>query len=134
MKRTHTGWKRTLGIAAFAALAWTAAADTLARVSIFDPIFNFFQGGGSGVSKEIRISGLPKTAQTACSLDLPSCVTTGTCDNARMFLKANKRIKDGKVHYYWTLVESVRAGRRVFQRQGKKGKKGPDPKSGHKST
>ena len=34
-----------------------------------------------------------------------------------MFLKANKRIKDGKVHYYWTLVESVRAGRRVFQRQ-----------------
>ena len=34
-----------------------------------------------------------------------------------MFLKANKRIKDGKVHYYWTLVESVRAGRRVFQRR-----------------
>ena len=34
-----------------------------------------------------------------------------------MFLKANKRIKDGKVHFYWTLVESVRVGRRVFQRQ-----------------
>jgi hypothetical protein len=29
MKRTHTGWPRTLGIAALAALAWTAAADTL---------------------------------------------------------------------------------------------------------
>ncbi len=34
-----------------------------------------------------------------------------------MFLKANKRIKDGWGHYYWTLVESMRAGRRVFQRQ-----------------
>ena len=30
-----------------------------------------------------------------------------------MFLKANKRIKDGKVHYYWMLVESVHADWRV---------------------
>ena len=34
-----------------------------------------------------------------------------------MFLRANKRYKDGKVHRYWSLMESVRAGRRVFQRQ-----------------
>lgn len=34
-----------------------------------------------------------------------------------MFLRANKRYKDGKVQRYWSLMESVRAGRRVFQRQ-----------------
>lgn len=34
-----------------------------------------------------------------------------------MFLRAAKRFKDGKAHYYWSLVESVRVGRRVFQRQ-----------------
>ena len=34
-----------------------------------------------------------------------------------MFLRATKRFKDGKAHYYWSLVESVRVGRRVFQRQ-----------------
>ena len=34
-----------------------------------------------------------------------------------MFLRATKRFKDGTAHYYWSLVESVRVGRRVFQRQ-----------------
>ena len=34
-----------------------------------------------------------------------------------MFLRATKRFKDGKVHYYWSMVENVRVGRRVFQRQ-----------------
>ena len=34
-----------------------------------------------------------------------------------MFLRVNKRCKDGKVHRYWSLMESVRVGRRVFQRQ-----------------
>ena len=34
-----------------------------------------------------------------------------------MFLRATRRFKDGKPHYYWSLVESVRVGRRVFQRQ-----------------
>ena len=34
-----------------------------------------------------------------------------------MFLRATKRIKDGKAHQYWSLVESVRSGRRVFQWQ-----------------
>lgn len=34
-----------------------------------------------------------------------------------MFLRATKRKKDGKTHLYWSLVESVRVGRRVFQRQ-----------------
>ena len=34
-----------------------------------------------------------------------------------MFLRATKRFKDGKAHCYWRLVESVRVGRRVFQRQ-----------------
>jgi len=34
-----------------------------------------------------------------------------------MFLRATKRFKDGKVHQYWSLVENVRVGRRVFQRQ-----------------
>ena len=34
-----------------------------------------------------------------------------------MFLRATKRFKDGKLHYYWSLVESVRVGRRVFQRR-----------------
>ena len=63
------------------------------------------------------MSGLPKTAKTACSEDLPSCVTEGSCENASMFLRAIKRHKDGKLHLYWTLVENVRAGRRVFQRQ-----------------
>ena len=34
-----------------------------------------------------------------------------------MFLRATRRFKDGKVHYYWSAVENVRVGRRVFQRQ-----------------
>lgn len=34
-----------------------------------------------------------------------------------MFLRATKRFKDGKAHYCWSLVESVRVRRRVFQRQ-----------------
>ncbi len=34
-----------------------------------------------------------------------------------MFLRATKRFKDGKQHTYWSMVESVRVGRRVFQRQ-----------------
>ena len=34
-----------------------------------------------------------------------------------MFLRATKRFKGGKLHYYWSLVESVRVGRRVFQRR-----------------
>ena len=34
-----------------------------------------------------------------------------------MFLRATKRFKDGKVHHYWSMVESVRVGRRVFQRR-----------------
>ena len=34
-----------------------------------------------------------------------------------MFLRATRRFKDGKVHYYWSVVENVRVGRRVFQRQ-----------------
>lgn len=34
-----------------------------------------------------------------------------------MFLRATKRFKDGKVHFYWSLVENVRVGRRVFQRR-----------------
>ena len=25
-----------------------------------------------------------------------------------MFLRATKRFKDGKVHYYWSMVENVR--------------------------
>ena len=32
-----------------------------------------------------------------------------------MFLRATKRFKDGKVHYYWSMVENVRVGRRVFR-------------------
>ena len=34
-----------------------------------------------------------------------------------MFLRSTKRFKDGKVHYYWSMVENVRVGRRAFQRQ-----------------
>jgi hypothetical protein len=34
-----------------------------------------------------------------------------------MFLRAAKRIKDGKEHRYWSVVENRRAGRRVVQRQ-----------------
>lgn len=34
-----------------------------------------------------------------------------------MFLRATRRFKDGKDHLYWSLVESVRVGRRVFQRR-----------------
>ena len=34
-----------------------------------------------------------------------------------MFLRATKGFKDGKVHYYWSMVENVRVGRRVFQRK-----------------
>ena len=34
-----------------------------------------------------------------------------------MFLQATKRFKDGKVHTYWSMVENVRVGRRVFQRR-----------------
>jgi transposase len=34
-----------------------------------------------------------------------------------MYLKCSKRKKDGKVHRYWSVVESRRAGRKVLQRQ-----------------
>ena len=34
-----------------------------------------------------------------------------------MFLRSTKRFKDGKQHTYWSMVENVRVGRRVFQRQ-----------------
>lgn len=34
-----------------------------------------------------------------------------------MFLRATKRFKDGKVHTYWSMVENVRVGKRVFQRK-----------------
>ena len=34
-----------------------------------------------------------------------------------MFLRATKRKKDGKIHHYWSVVENVRVGRRVFQRR-----------------
>ena len=34
-----------------------------------------------------------------------------------MFLRATKRFKDGKEHLYWSMVENMRVGRRVFQRQ-----------------
>ena len=34
-----------------------------------------------------------------------------------MFLRASKRIKDGKEHRYWSVVESVRTRRGVHQRQ-----------------
>jgi transposase len=34
-----------------------------------------------------------------------------------MFLRATKRIKDGKEHRYWSVVESVRTRRGVYQRQ-----------------
>ena len=32
-----------------------------------------------------------------------------------MFLRATKRFKDGTVHDYWSMVENVRVGRRVFR-------------------
>src|SRR5258708_9033860 len=36
-----------------------------------------------------------------------------------MFLRFNKRLKDGKEHRYWNIVESKRcAGGKVVQRQG----------------
>ena len=34
-----------------------------------------------------------------------------------MILRATKRKKDGKIHYYWSVVDNVRVGRRVFQRR-----------------
>ena len=34
-----------------------------------------------------------------------------------MFLRVTKRKKDGKIHHYWSVVENVRVGRRVFQRR-----------------
>ena len=33
------------------------------------------------------------------------------------YLRATKRKKDGKIHHYWSVVENVRVGRRVFQRR-----------------
>ena len=32
-----------------------------------------------------------------------------------MFLRSTKRFKDGKQHTYWSMVENVRVGRRVFR-------------------
>ena len=32
-----------------------------------------------------------------------------------MFLRSTKRFKDGKRHTYWSMVENVRVGRRVFR-------------------
>ena len=35
-----------------------------------------------------------------------------------MFLRSNRRFKDGKTHYYWNIVENKRiSGGRVIQRQ-----------------
>ena len=34
-----------------------------------------------------------------------------------MFLRATKSKKDGKIHQYWSVVENVRVGKRVFQRR-----------------
>lgn len=34
-----------------------------------------------------------------------------------MYLKCHKRIKDGKEHRYWSIVESVRTRRGVMKRQ-----------------
>ena len=34
-----------------------------------------------------------------------------------MFLRHTDRFKDGKRHRYWSVVESVRVGRRTFERQ-----------------
>jgi len=42
----------------------------------------------------------------------------GTVHNRTMFLKCNKRKKDGKVHRYWSIVENTRGkGGKVHQRQ-----------------
>ena len=32
-------------------------------------------------------------------------------------MRATKRKKDGKIHHYWSVVENVRVGRRLFQRR-----------------
>src|SRR5450432_4013333 len=59
-------------------------------------------------------------SESACSGDLPSMQAgkiLAFC-NGTMFLRSNKRIKDGKEHRYYTVVESRRLGSgRVAQRQ-----------------
>ena len=44
-----------------------------------------------------------------------------------MFLRSTYRFKYGKVHHYWIMVENVRVGRRVFQRQALKEKMQANP-------
>ena len=39
------------------------------------------------------------------------------CENLRMYLKCHKRLKDGKEHRYWSIVESVRTRRGALKRQ-----------------
>jgi len=53
-----------------------------------------------------------------CSGDLAYCITSYFCNTEGMYLRANKRIKDGKEHRYWSIVESRRCrGHRTVQRQ-----------------
>ena len=47
----------------------------------------------------------------SCSGDLPSCADTRPCHDEVMYLRLNKRRKDGKTHTYWDLVESVRTAK-----------------------
>ena len=58
--------------------------------------------------------------QSGCSVDQVSFQGEVFCvqSDAKMYLRCNRRIKDGKEHRYWNIVESKRcAGGKVVQRQ-----------------
>ena len=51
----------------------------------------------------------------SCSEDLPSMIALLIMRKYRHVFEGNKK-KYGKIHHYWSVVENVRVGRRVFQR------------------
>jgi hypothetical protein len=57
-------------------------------------------------------------SKISCSADLPSRFFLSVEHNCPTFLRAKNRVKDGKEHRYWSIVENQRtADKRVVQRQ-----------------
>ena len=87
----------------------------LAHLSQLNPDFDDF----SGVKRRKCLMRIGVTRQNACGGDLgPWHAGEGFLNCARMFLRCNRRLKDGKTHEYWSVVENRRlADGRVVQRQ-----------------
>ena len=87
------------------------------RDSTFFP--SFFRGKKQMFWTQIpalRSPGTDGEPARRCSEDLPGCRRQCVWDNGGMFIRPCYRIKDGKRHAYWALVESYRTARGPRQR------------------